>query len=284
MTSLTLAELKNTALSFDQAEMRDVHIIADSEDYVSPRHMGVWNVNKSELATIAAKDYCVIQHKYAIQTVVEALSSLGIKATASLKTSRHGIHVDFDFPEMGFELHEVGESFTSGMRVINDYSRSGGLTIAPRVTRLVCSNGMIVTEAVQSRKVKYSEELQITLEGTIDKLIKDIISADQRLSDMVSSCMMDSVEGMTMKLLLKQLFKSKIHRENIFQRFDHNKKELSRWDLYNAVTNYATHDERLTPHVESYLQSKASEVMKTSFKQLADVEKLQEKAMNTFEA
>jgi len=279
MEALSLAELKNTALSFDRAEMRDVHIVADAEDYVSNHHMGVWNVDKGELATIASKNYSVIQHKYAVEAIVEALSSLGIQSTAQLKTSRHGVHIDFDFPDAEIELHEVGESFTSGMRIVNDYSRSGGLYIAPRVTRLACGNGMMVTEVVKARYVKYSEELQITLEGMIDQLIKDIIDADKKLSDMVSVCMLDSVEWLTMKLLLKQLFKSKTHVQNIWKRLDKEKKELTRWDLYNAVTNYATHGERLTPHMEGYMQNKASEIMKTSFTELADIQKLH-KEMN----
>ena len=45
--TLNLAELKVLALGFDRAEMRDVHIVKDGEDYVSKRHMGVWNVDKN---------------------------------------------------------------------------------------------------------------------------------------------------------------------------------------------------------------------------------------------
>lgn len=277
MTKLTLAELKNQALSFDRAEMRDVHVIRDAENYKSSHHMGVWNVDKAELATIASKNYCVIQHKYAVETVVEALSSLGIKAEATLKTSRHGIHVDLDFPEMEMELHEVGESFTSGISLVNDYAKTGGLQLEPRVTRLVCSNGMRLTEVIPKQRVRYSEELQVTLEGTIDRLVKQIISSDKRLSDMVSASMMDSVEDIAMKLLLKHLFKSKIHRKNILSRLG-NKKEFSRWDLYNAVTNYATHGERLHPNVESFLQSKASEILSKSFTDLVNLKALESKA------
>ena len=273
---LTLGELKNKALSFDRAEMRDVHIVKDQDDYLSKMHMGVWNVDRNELASLSSKNYCVIQHGYVTESIIDALSSLNIQATAKLKTSRHGIHVDFDFPESKFELSEVGESFTSGMRVVNDYSKTGGLYIAPRVTRLACSNGMVVTEVVQARHVKYTEELQITLEGMIDKLIKDIIAGDEKLANMVSVCMGDSVEWMTLKLLLKQMFKKKKHIRSILNRLDCNKEKLSRWDVYNAVTNYATHGERLRPHVETFLQNKAAEIMKKSFSQLAEIDKPKE--------
>ena len=273
---MTLAELKNTALSFNRAEMRDVPIVKDDEDYCSKRHMGVWNVDRNELACLSSRNYCVIQHKYVTDAIVEALSSLNIPAKATLKTSRHGVHMDFDFPESKFELTEVGESFTSGMRVINDYSKTGGLYIAPRVTRLACSNGMVVTQVVKAQHVKFTEELHITLEGMIDKLIKDIIAGDEKLANMVSVCMKDSVEWTALKLLVKHMFKKKKHINSIFDRLDWGKERVSRWDLYNAVTNYATHGERIQPHVEIYLQNRADEIMKKSFDQLADVGKTEE--------
>jgi len=75
-----LAQLKSLAMGFDRAQMRDVHIVKDGEDYLSKRHMGVWNVDRNELACIAPKSYMVIQHRYATECLIEALSSLNIKA------------------------------------------------------------------------------------------------------------------------------------------------------------------------------------------------------------
>ena len=54
-----LAELKNAAMGFDRAEMRDVHIVKEGEDdYLSKRYMGVWNVDRNELACLAPKIIC----------------------------------------------------------------------------------------------------------------------------------------------------------------------------------------------------------------------------------
>lgn len=117
--NISLAELKNTAIGFDRAEMWDVHIIKDGrEDYLSKKYMGVWNVDRNELACIAPKSYMVIQHRYATEKIIEAITSLNIRATAHLKKSRHGIQIDFDFPDSKMELSEVGESFTTGIRVV----------------------------------------------------------------------------------------------------------------------------------------------------------------------
>ena len=267
-----LAELKNTAIGFDRAEMRDVHIVKDGEDYLSKRHMGIWNVDRNELACLAPKSYMVIQHKYAVEKLIEAITSLNIKADAQLKKSRHGIQIDFDFPESKMELTEVGESFTAGIRVVSDYSQVAGLVIAARVTRLACSNGMIVNDIVKPKRVKYTEELKITVEGLIDKIIKDIIASDDKLANMVSICMKDSIEWQALQLLTKALFKKKKYVKEILSRvkLDENGR-VTRWDFYNAVTSYVSRaGSRLKPQIDTWLQNKAQKILKTSIAQLTE--------------
>jgi len=267
-----MAELKNKAIGFDRAEMRDVHIVKDGENYLSKRYMGVWNVDKNELACLAPKNYMVIQHRYAVEKLIEAITSLNIKAEALLKKSKHGIQIDFDFPDSKFELTEIGESFTTGIRVVSDYSQVAGLVIAARITRLACSNGMIVNDIVKPTRVKYTEELKITVEGLIDKIIKDIITSDDKLANMVSLCIRDSVEWQALKLLTKAMFKKQKHVREIISRvkMDENSR-VTRWNFYNAVTNYVSRwGSRLKPQVDAWLQNKAQKILKTPIAQLTE--------------
>ncbi|MFH1616340.1 MAG: hypothetical protein ABIG61_14795 [Planctomycetota bacterium] len=267
-----LAELKNTAIGFDRAEMRDVHIVKDGEDYLSKRHMGIWNVDRNELACLAPKSYMVIQHRYAVEKLIEAITSLNIKAEAELKKSRHGIQIDFDFPDSKMELTEVGESFTAGIRVVSDYSQVAGLVIGARVTRLACSNGMIVNDIVKPKRVKYTEELKVTVEGLIDKIIRDIIASDDKLANVVSISMKDSVEWQALQLLTKALFKKKKYVKEILSRvkLDENRR-VTRWDFYNAVTSYVSRaGSRLKPQIDTWLQNKAQKILKTSIAKLTE--------------
>jgi len=267
-----LAQLKNVAMGFDRAEMRDVHIVKDGEDYLSKRHMGVWNVDKNELACLAPKSYMVIQHRYAVECLIEALSSLGIRAEAQVKQARHGIQIDFDFPDSKLELTEVGESFTTGIRVTSDYSQVAGLVIAARVTRLACSNGMIVNDIVKPQRIKYTEELRVTVEGLVDKIIKDVITSDEKLANMVSICMKDSVEWQAVRLLAKGLFKERGHVKGILARIKSDENgRVTRWNFYNAVTNYVSNSgSRLKPQIDAWLQNKAQRILKTPMAQLTE--------------
>jgi len=266
-----LVELKNKALSFDRAEMWDLYGKKEDKQYLCKRHMLVWNVDKSEKACIAPKNYSVIQHKTAVEAIVDAVTSLNIRAEAELKTSKHGIFIDIDFPDSNIELKEVGEKFTSGIRIVNDYSITLGLQVAPRLTRLACTNGMVVTEIVKTQRIKYTEQLQITVEGIIDKMIKDIIESDDKLANMVSICMKDSVEWQTCNLLAKELFKKKKHVKEILSRikFD-DKGRVTRWNFYNAITNYCSKSERLKPHIDAWLQNKAQKILSTPFPKLTE--------------
>ncbi|MDO8480355.1 MAG: DUF932 domain-containing protein [Nanoarchaeota archaeon] len=275
--NLGMAELKLEAMNFDRAEMRDLHVVKEAidgegrQDYLSKHHMGVWNVDKHELACLAPKSYMVIQQRHATESIIEALTSLNIKATAMLKKSRHGIQLDLDFPDAKFQLSEVGESFTSGVRIISDYSQVAGLVISPRITRLVCSNGMIINEVVRSKRIKYSEELKVTVEGLIDQMLKDIISSDGKLAGMVSACMRDSIEWQACQLLARALFKQKKHVKQILSRLTLSQdSKVNRWQFYNAITEYCTRGERLKPALDAWLQNKAQKVLTTPFIKLTE--------------
>jgi hypothetical protein len=52
------------------------------------------------------------------------------------------------------------------------------------------------------------------------------------------------------------------------------KKKIDRWTLYNAITEYITHGEQMTPHIESLFQRQAEKVLITPFSKLQVAEAL----------
>lgn len=273
-SNLNLAELKNHSRGFDRAEMRELFTETNGMRCHCRSHMQVWNLDEGAQACVAPKTYQVIQHQEMVEALVEALVGLNLPSVARVKAAKHAVQIDIDFPESGFELSQVGESFTSGIRIINDYSKTMGLIISPRVTRLACSNGMVVTDVVSPKRVRFSEELKLTVEGTVDKLIHDIISSDGHLQEMVSACLKDSVEWSALRLLVKSMFQQKRHVMEIIGRLPNpfETERINRWQLYNAVTNYATFGQRLKPELDAWLQNKANTLLKHSFDELSSLE------------
>ena len=108
------------------------------------------------------------------------------------------------------------------------------------------------------------------LEGVIDNMVKEIISSDQRLVNMVSICMRDSVEWQTAKLLAKELFKRKKYAKEIMSRCTElHEGRVNRWQFYNAITNFLG-VASLKPAVEAWFQNKAQAVLTTPFADLTE--------------
>jgi hypothetical protein len=122
----------------------------------------------------------------------------------------------------------------------------------------------VVTRVVNLRR----EEFDVY----IDKIIKDVITGDEKLANMVSICMKDSVEWQAVRLLAKGLFKERGHVKGILARVkpDENGR-VTRWHFYNAVTNYvSTSGSRLKPQIDAWLQNKAQRILKTPMAQLTE--------------
>ena len=105
-----------------------------------------------------------------------------------------------------------------------------------------------------------------------DKMIKDIIASDDKLANMVSICMKDSIEWNALRLLTKAMFKKKKYVKEILSRvkLDGNG-GVTRWNLYNAVTSYVSRaGSRLKPQIDTWLQNKAQKILKTPGTQLIE--------------
>jgi hypothetical protein len=84
--------------------------------------------------------------------------------------------------------------------------------------------------------------------------------------------MKDSVEWQAVRLLAKGLFKEKGHVKEILARIKSDENgRVTRWSLYNAVTNYVSRSgSRLKPQIDAWLQNKAQKILKTPIAQLTE--------------
>jgi hypothetical protein len=199
---------------------------------------------------------------------------------------------DIDFPDNKVDLKEVGEKFTSGIRLINSYDKSTGLFVIPRFTRLACSNGMVLTANEKTLSVKHHTKMVAEIEGFIERKINEIINMNDDLKGWVNGCMKDSIEWKICCKIVEKLFKQIKHREEVLKRIgisvieikdkksnkksvsyvwndpQQKKNKITRWEIYNAVTQYLTHGEQVTPHIENLFQKQAEKLLVTPFAKL----------------
>jgi len=266
---MDMNELSQKAFQFDRAESRDV-FVGDNEN-AEKNYQAVYNIDKNEVACISSDRYNVVQHKHLVDSVREAISNLNIKATATVRNDGNRIFVDLSFPDSKLYVAK-GEEFFSGIRIINSYDKTTGVMILPFLKRLICSNGMVVNVGwVKEFNVSHSNKLAKDFEVSVDQMIKSMVEKNDKFKAMVNNCIGDSIEWEIMDSIINKLVDARSkHIEAIKSKLKSNCKGTipTRWDLYNAFTDYATHGQQLSPNIENWLQNKAQKVLITPLVEL----------------
>lgn len=254
----------------DVASERKVFVGTDGGNYLpTSDYKAIWNMSRNELGCIASSGYNIIQHKEVVQSLFEAMNGLNLKFTHKLNAQEHRIFLDIDFPETKLNI-QIGEEFVCGLRMINSYDKTTGLMILPWMRRKVCANGMMATTLVSGFSIRHNQKLVESFSQIVENALHSMINSSDKLKAVINGCMADSIEWNFAKELMHRLIGREKHVEAILSILKQNVKELNptRWDFYNALTQYATHGAQLKPTIEMWLQNKALKVMETPFLKL----------------
>ncbi len=295
----TLEEVQTATSEFlDSASLcplkvDDNGVVKDVENF-----KGVYNNTKGNFVTAVCPHYKLIQHKEYFDGVAQTLSRLNIKYKMTLKASGNKAFADIEFQNRNIKYDKLDEEFTTGLRIVNSYDKSTGLHILPRFTRLACLNGMIVSRFSNVFSVKHHSKMLAELHSFIETKVNELINTNEDLQIWVSEGMKDSVEWKVAARIIEKLFQQPKHREEILKRLnismitvedkkskkksikyiseDKEKKKITRWNMYNACTEYITHGEQITPHIENLFHMKVEVLLNTPLKQMpiAEIPKL----------
>jgi len=269
---MNMAELKNAAMSFDTAILEDVRKGSNTEPEKNFR--AVTNVNTGKTAAMVSDRYNLVQHKDVVESVADALVNLNIKADAMVRNDGNRVFVDISFPDSKLYVENVGEEFFCGIRVINSYNKTTGIMVLPRLVRLSCTNGMVVNVGwIKEFNITHTQKLAENFSNTIQVMIRDMAEGNEKFKAMINGCIGDSIEWELMDKILNKLVDNRNkHYEAIKLKLE-GKVNPTRWDLYNAFTDYATHGEQIKPSIENWLQNKAQKLLVTPLVELVPVVK-----------
>lgn len=248
---------KMTFPELDVAEERAVFIAnAAGEPVIEKKLKGIVNVSKGMLAAVTSVGYNTIQHNEVRSDLFTALTNLNIAFVPSIREQGHRVYIDVSFPDAVVKLTQVGEEFASGVRVINSYDKTTGLIIVPRIVRLKCTNGMVLKTFGEGVVLKHNSSIVKDIQANVETALKSIINGHQNLQKMVDRCIADSIEWKLAEKIIKKLIGREKHIEAIKKLLPESE-VVTRWDIYNALTDYATHSEQISPNIEAWLQSRA---------------------------
>lgn len=257
-------ELRNQAVLFDRAVALSP-LMAEGREITGFK--AIWNTNTGKPVTVVSDRYNLVQHEMVVKAVADAIMNLNIPAEARVRDAHNRLFVDISFPDAKLYVQK-GEEFFAGIRVVNSYDKTTGIVVAPRLVRLACLNGMVLELAyTKGYNIHHTAKMAEDFQSTIELMLKDMVNSNDKLKALVNDCIGDSIEWALMDRILNSMAGAQKHfavlRDMLLKI-----ENPTRWDLYNAFTNYATHGEQLSPNVEAVLQSKAQKILVTPLIQL----------------
>lgn len=247
-----LGELQNRLIGLDKAAIRTVNI-EDVDNKLSAQYQAIYNTSRNEVIGVKKAGAALIQHATVFNTFIDVVNALGLSSYGSL--FNEGRRVTMTALFKGRNVAVKGDSIQTGLQITSEFGRPVGFSVY--AYREICANGMLLGK-VQKQMVSVQMESQ--LEGSILNCVKRMVEVDNKLGILIENAMKDSIEGKLAMRLLTSMMSNKKHRDEIIIRFDA-EKDKSRWGLYNAITNYATHGELISTSNEAFLQARAQQLL-----------------------
>lgn len=192
-----------------------------------------------------------------LSAVLPALNEAGIVRVVSSEVTERKMYLKAIFPETEREV-KVGDPVQMGVMISNSEVGDGALAVSPFVERLICTNGMVVTELSKRRQhVGRVTEAEDVIEFSDDTLEAEDTAFVLKLRDSVKHFLAPAtidaqvdrfriaagfeVEGnvqQTVQVLSDKRGLSKHEGENILQHLIRGG-DLSAWGWANAVTRTA---------------------------------------------
>lgn len=218
---------------------------------------GVMNINTKEVCAIASDNYEILQHGDCINDLASGIIKSGHDVAGALLNYRDSFVVRYILQDVD-PIDDGAKGIHIGCEVRNSYNKSSSFRGRGFLVRQVCSNGMVMktllgdvdfsvyhTARAQQRK---TEAISNYIESTISSIQKNLGVVIERAKD--SELIFDSVENLQGSLA--DFFGVAIHAQNIVDNNWDGRLNTTRWDLYNAATEYISHTE-MSPAVQERL-------------------------------
>lgn len=262
--------------------------VGDHEVNSDPQSKGVAVVNREDghVATVGTPEYDIIQHDEAVRPVLEALQDLSMDVEGTIQLRKNGDVVKF-IGKTGEEFSVNGETYGIGFKLINTYNKSGSVRLKGFLFRQVCSNGMTVREdmGVPELRRQHRGDVEI-VEQYKEWFEEKLIGNTDQVQQVLSQAMGDffDVEDIVRVMENVNLPSTKIEdiahliEPNEDQPVDIPEGKISRKQMYDAVTNYISHElEGVAVATEERYQKKAMRILMQDKQQLLNPLEIEEK-------
>lgn len=257
---VNLNEIDENATRLSRARTVKVAKIVEEEGKnvarIIDNRFGIENIRTGEVVDFCSERYAILQHSDAVGMVTSSLRSFGIEARGNLLNYGNNIAVEILFDNVVMPSMEVSQSMTIpdgangiqlGIRFVNSFNKSTGFRGFGFGWRLACKNGMYLKTVLPeiTFSVKHTGDVQkrvaVQIKDAILKLIKErgavIAIVEEARKDIVNFADQKEMVA-TVASYVGSARQANYILETTGSHLGH---DVSRWDLYNALTDYATH-------------------------------------------
>jgi hypothetical protein len=242
------------------------------------KRWGIKNLKTSEIVDFCSDQYTVLQHAEAVQMVLGGLRANGVEARGFLKNYNDNISVEMlldnvVMPVQGngdvahnLRVRDDADGIHLGIRFVNSYNKSAGFRGHGFGWRLACSNGMFLRTVLPETKfsVKHTGDVVGRVAGQIRSAIYRLIKERGAVVAIVEKAQHETVPFKNEKEVVMTLAGyagSEKQAANILSVNAGLPLQPTRWELYNAMTSYATHTAGLSFPMYEKIQRGAEQVL-----------------------
>jgi len=291
MEKTYIQNLNGLAMQIGRFDGATTTQLTTTEGETLEQWQGIRNANTGKVASIASGNYKIILHNDVAQAVVEGLGAKGIEVKGLVVNDNNRMKLDLVFTNQGVPIKDNATGVQMGIRVLNSYDKTTSFRMEMFGYRMICQNGMALGSVMNDVKqtifhMGKEKPLQV-IRILVDNFIEEVIQSSSKLQQYINRAMEDDIYYQDVAKLLLKYVSIKKHRETILSMLKISEIEVTengktnftyilengaseridRWDLYNALTYYATHNEH-SMHIENYIQGTAQKVLKNNFKEL----------------
>jgi len=253
-------------------------------------------VDGKKIVGVVQKNYGLLQHKDFFQEVGKTLINLGLNSNnIQLVVSPNSTlaHAYIIFNDKKIDDDEQGIMY--GIKLTNSYNKESSIRVDFYGFRIACSNQMVLRNLLSSEKKIHTGLKETNVQKIVSEMVRNVISRQEAFQELINKVLPQSFEWQAFETIFLSMLRDHkigfIHASNILNKIgvtvikkkdektkiinytliNETGKEIRKWDLYNAFTDYISHND-LSYSATQYLEKLSERVlnMPTKVEQLIE--------------
>ncbi len=211
--------------------------------------LGNRRTDTKQVLGVCTERYSLVQNKPLIETVENAFADNGLgnfERKSYVMRDGARVYVQYDFKNQLTKLPKVGDDIGMRLTLHNSFDRSCRVSFEMGMLRLVCTNGMKTLGDEYSITQKHSDNLDM---AKLVDVIKGSIQGFNKGTEVFARLAERSIANDEGNVILDNLTKRKVIAERNVDKIKilwngpkrPEDKARNLWNLYNAITEFTTH-------------------------------------------